>query len=110
MLFSTVFLFALSMSRSGSVPVGVQLEKSMLPVFGRPLTAKSDTQSSEHGLVTTRAHHRVDSSRSSVERNIWFLGNPDPMKQHGKLSGNCNDGPIACLLASTRCQLQAPLS
>jgi hypothetical protein len=26
----------------------------MLPVFGRPLKAKSDTQSSEHGLVTTK--------------------------------------------------------
>ena len=30
----------------------------MLPVFGRPLKAKRDTQSSEHGLVATEQHHR----------------------------------------------------
>jgi hypothetical protein len=36
MLFSTVFLSALYVSRLDSVPVEVQLEKSMLPVFGRP--------------------------------------------------------------------------
>jgi len=28
----------------------------MLPVFGRPLKAKPDTQSSEHGLVGTKEH------------------------------------------------------
>ena len=102
MLFSTVFLFALYVSRPGSVPVGVQSEKSMLPVIGRPLKAKPDAQSSEHGVVVTNRHHPFTSS-SSVERNVWLLGDPDPMKQHGKLSGNCDDGSIPCLLASSRC-------
>ena len=31
----------------------------MLPVFGRPLRAKRDTQSSEHGLVATKEHHHL---------------------------------------------------
>ena len=72
----------------------------MLPVFGGPLKAKSDKQSSEHGLVTTKEHHGFDSSSGSVERNPWFLGDPDPVKQHGMLLGNRDDGTIACLLAS----------
>ena len=82
----------------------------MLPVFGRPLKAKRDTQSSEHGLVTTKEHHGFNSSSSGVERNVLFLGDPDAVKQHGKLSGNRHDRTVACLLASTRCQFQAPLS
>ena len=82
----------------------------MLPVFGRPLVAQRDTQSSEHGLVTTKEHHGFDSRCSGVERNVWLLGNPDPVKQHGKLSSNRDDGTIACLLASSGCQVQAPLS
>ena len=81
----------------------------MLPVFGRPLKAKRDTQSSEDGLVATKHHHRFNSS-SSVKGDVLFLGDPDAVKQHGKLSGNRDDGSIACLLASTRCQAQAPLS
>jgi hypothetical protein len=81
----------------------------MLPVIGRPLKAKPDTQSSEHGVVATNKHHPFTSS-SCIERNVWLLGDPDPMKQHSKLSGNRYDGTIACLLASTRCQFQAPLS
>ena len=81
----------------------------MLPVIGRPLKAKRDTQSSEHGVLATSKHLRLSSS-SSVERNVWVLGDPDPVEQHGKFSGNCHDGPIACLLASSRCQLQTPLS
>ena len=52
----------------------------MLPVFGRPLKAKRDTQSSEHGLVATNEHHRFNSSCGSVERNVWFLGDPDVVK------------------------------
>ena len=58
----------------------------MLPVFGRPLKAKPDTQSSEHGLVATKDHYRFNSS-SSVERNVLFLGDPDAVKQHGKIVG-----------------------
>jgi hypothetical protein len=81
----------------------------MLPVFGRPLKAKPDTQSSEHGLVATKDHYRFNSS-SSVERNVLFLGDPDAVKQHGKLSSNRDDSSIACLLAATRSQAQAPLS
>ena len=81
----------------------------MLPVFGRPLKAQTDTQSSEHGVVATNSNHRFTSS-GSVERNVWLLGDPDPMKQHGKLSGNCDDGSIPCLLTSSRCQVHAPLS
>ena len=82
----------------------------MLPVIGRPLKAKRDTQSSEHGLVRTKERHLLGSSSGSVERHILLLGDPDPVKQHSKLSGNCNDGSIACLLASSGCQAQAPLS
>jgi hypothetical protein len=41
----------------------------MLPVFGRPLKAKPDSQSSEHGVVATDMHHSLSSS-SSVERNV----------------------------------------
>jgi hypothetical protein len=82
----------------------------MLPVIGRPSKAKRDTQSSEHGLVATKEHHRFNSSSSSVERKVLFLGGPDAMKQHSKLSGNRDDSTIACLLASTRCQAHAPLS
>jgi hypothetical protein len=26
-----------------------------------------------------------------------FLGDPDAVKQHGKLSGHCDNGPIPCL-------------
>jgi hypothetical protein len=37
----------------GSVPVEVQLEKSMLPDFGRPLTAQSRAQSPERRVVAT---------------------------------------------------------
>jgi hypothetical protein len=82
----------------------------MLPVFGRPLKAQRDRQSSEDGSVTTREHHGFRSRCSGVERNVWLLGDPDPVKQHSKLSGNRDDGTIACLLASTRRQAQAPLS
>jgi hypothetical protein len=55
----------------------------MLPVFGRPLKAKPDTQSSEHGLVGTKEHHRLSSSSRSIERHILFLGDPNTVKQHG---------------------------
>jgi hypothetical protein len=82
----------------------------MLPVFGRPSKAKPDTQSSEHGLVRTKEHHCLSSSGRSVERHVWLLGNPDAVKQHGKFSGNRDDGSISCLFAATRCQLQTPLS
>jgi hypothetical protein len=78
--------------------------------FRPALKAQRDTQSSEHGLVTTKEHHGFNSRCSGVERNVLFLGDPDPVKQHGKLSGKCNDGTVACLLASTRNQAQAPLS
>ena len=81
----------------------------MLPVIGRPLKAKRDTQSSEHGVVATNRHLPFTSS-SSIERNVWFLGGPDAVKQHSKLSGNCDDGSIPCLFAPTRCQAQTPLS
>jgi hypothetical protein len=79
----------------------------MLPVFGRPLRAKGDTQSSEHGLVGTKEHHGFGSS-SDVKRNVLFLRNPDPVKQHCKFSGNGDDGSIPCLPTSTRCQAQTP--
>jgi hypothetical protein len=82
----------------------------MLPVFGRPLKAKRDTQSSEHGVVTTDKHHRFNSSSSGVERNVLFLGDPDPVKQHGKLSGDRDDCAIACLLTPSGRQIQARLS
>jgi hypothetical protein len=51
----------------------------MLPVFGRPLKAKPDTQSSENGVVATNRH--LFTSSSSVERNVWLLGDPDAMKR-----------------------------
>jgi hypothetical protein len=81
----------------------------MLPVIGRPLKAKRDTQSSEHGLVATKERHGFNSSHS-VERGVWFLGDPDSVKQHCKLSGNRDDCSIPYLFASSRCQVQTPLS
>ena len=60
--------------------VGVQKEKSMLPVFGR---ARS-------------------SGCYSIERDVWLLGDPDAMKQSCQLASDGDDGPIAgtaCLRA-----------
>jgi len=109
MLFSTVFLFILYVSRSGSVLGRVQWEKSMLPVIGRPLNARRDMQTSEDGVVVTNKHLRLSSS-SIVGRNLWSLGDPDPVEQHGKFSGYCYNNSVASLLAPSRCQTQAPLS
>jgi hypothetical protein len=43
----------------------------MLPVFGRPLKAKPDSQSSEQGVAARDKHHSLSSSSSSLERNVW---------------------------------------
>ena len=44
----------------------------MLPVIGRPLKAKPDTQSSEHGVVATNKHHKL-SYRQIVSATIILL-------------------------------------
>jgi type I site-specific restriction-modification system R (restriction) subunit len=74
------------------------------PALTREATPQLDTGSSQQKSIW------FSSSSSSVERNIWFLGYPDPVKQHCKFSGHRDDGSIACLFASSGCQVQAPLS
>src|SRR5271156_5092811 len=89
--------------RAGWGPVGEVDAASFRPAFEGQI---------RHAVIGTRVGHnkrrsRLYSSCSSVERNVLFLGDPDAVKQHGKFSGNRDDGTIACLLASTRGQVQA---
>ena len=110
MLFSTVFLFALwfepSWLGAGWGPVG---EGDAASFRSASLRAQADTQSSEHGVVATSKHDHL-SSGCGVKGNVWFLGHPDAVQQHGQLSSYGNDGPVSGLLASTRSQMQTPVS
>jgi hypothetical protein len=85
---------------------------SVLTVFGRPLKPKRDTQSSEHGVITTDRHHRINSS-SSVEWAVLFLGDPDPVEQRGQVFGQPRrwlDFVLACLRAMPGAIPPSPLS
>ena len=110
MLFSTVFLFALwfepSWLGAGWGPVG---EGDAASFRSASLRAQADTQSSEHGVVATSKHDHL-SSGCGVKGNVWFLGHPDAVQQHGQLAGDRDDGTIPGLLTSPRGEMQTPLS
>ena len=72
----------------------------MLPIVFRPLKAKADSKSSEHGVVATGKH--VDLSGCLfIERHVRLLGAPEVMKQHGQLARYGNDGLALGLLATS---------
>jgi hypothetical protein len=81
----------------------------MLPVFGRPYQGPS-----RHAVTGMRGLATVSMIGSSgsycIERDVRLLRDPDAMKQHCQLAGDGDDGTIAGLLASTRGQMQTPLS
>jgi hypothetical protein len=80
----------------------------MLPVFGRPCEGPT-----RHAVIGTRGLATESMVRSSgsyrIERDVRLLRDPDTVKQHCQLAGNRDDGTVAGLLASARCQVQAPL-
>jgi hypothetical protein len=45
-----------------------------------------------------------------VERDVWFLGDPDAVEQDGELPRYCYDGLALGLFASTSRQMETPLS
>jgi hypothetical protein len=102
MLFSTVFLFALYVSRPCSVLVEVQLERSMPTVFGRLVSGPSLTRSHRNGWLPERTSLIV-----LTQGDVLLLCDPNALKQHGRFSIDRDDGPELCQLTSTRYQVQA---
>lgn len=92
-----MFLFALYVSRLDSVHFEVQLEKSMLPVFGRSFEDQSRAQSPERGVVATRLRYLLirlqlrrtadtppgSSISGEVELQAFWLPPQPPVYAHG---------------------------
>ena len=81
----------------------------MLPFIGRPLRAKTRSQSSEHGVVATSKHGHP-SSGYCVERHVRFLRDPNAVEKNGQLPRYCNDGLALGLFTSASRQMETPLS
>jgi hypothetical protein len=81
----------------------------MLPFLGRSRRPKSAR--SHRNTVSSQ---RIDISQSlcslSVERLVWFLGNPNAMEQDRKLTCHSNYCLAFSLLATSSRQMQSPLS
>jgi hypothetical protein len=110
MLLSTEFLFALSVSFVGtgsSVPVGVSVEESMLPVIGRPRRGPKSAHS-HRNTASSQQITRESSSGFCVERHVRFLRSPDVMEQNGELACDGYNSSVLSLLASAITQMEAP--
>ena len=81
----------------------------MLPVFGRPCEGPT-----RHAVIGTRGIATVSMIRILRQllhkTDVRLLRDPDAMKQDCQLAGDGDDSTITGLLASTRGQVQAPLS
>jgi hypothetical protein len=71
----------------------------MLPVIGpASFRGQPGSQSPGRGVVARIRHDLLPSGCYSIERDVWFLGDPDSMKQYCELASDGDDGPIAdCL-------------
>ena len=72
----------------------------MLLFFRRSQKAKTPSQSSEHGVVTTG---KQDASSSSfcVEWDVGLLRNPNAMEQNCQLTRHRNDSFVLSLLPTS---------
>jgi hypothetical protein len=76
----------------------------MLPFLVRPLKAKADSQSSEHGVVATGKH--VDLSGCLfIKGHVLLLRDPEVMQQDRQLPGYSDHCLVSGLLASSGSQV-----